>query len=68
MQFFCSLKSCIENKFIDHIVNNIQLTQNLTCVLRVWRTWNSTVRVSKYVLIFILLSMVVALGYNQFYN
>ena len=65
MQFFCSLKSCIENKFIDHIVNNIQLTQNLTCVLR---AWNSTVRFSKYVLIFILLCKVVALGYNQFYN
>ena len=30
---FCSLRSIA--KFIDHIVNNIRLTQNLTCELRV---------------------------------
>ena len=32
---FYILKLCIKYKFIDHIVNNIWLTQNLTCVLRV---------------------------------
>ena len=31
----CSLKLCIKYKFVDHIVNNIQLTQNFTCVLKV---------------------------------
>ena len=31
--FVRSLKLCVENKLIDHIVNNIQLTQNLTRVL-----------------------------------
>ena len=30
---FCSLKLCIEYKLINYIVNNIQLTQNLICVL-----------------------------------
>ena len=30
-----SLKLCIKYKLIDHIVNNVQLTQNLTCVLKV---------------------------------
>ena len=47
------------------IVDNIQLTQNLTCVMRVQRTCNSTVKFSKYVIIFILLSKVVVLSYNQ---
>ena len=31
---FCSLKLCIKYKFIDHIVNNIRLIQNLTRVLK----------------------------------
>ena len=31
---FCSLTLYIKYKLIDHIVNNIQLTQNLTCVFR----------------------------------
>ena len=30
IESFCSLKLCIKNNFIDHIENNIQLTQNLT--------------------------------------
>ena len=30
---FCSLKLCIKYKLIDHRKNNIQLAQNLTCVL-----------------------------------
>ena len=51
-------------KFVDHIINNIWLTQNLTCILRAQRTCNSMVRFSKYVVIFILLSKVVTLGYN----
>ena len=33
MVSFCSLKLCIKYKFIDYIVNNIRLTQNLTCIL-----------------------------------
>ena len=32
---FCNLKLCTKYKLIDHIVNDIRLTQNLTCVLRV---------------------------------
>ena len=35
MASFCNLKLYIKYKLIDHILNNIQLTQNLTCVLRV---------------------------------
>ena len=31
---FCNIRLCIKNKFMDRIVNNIQLEQNLTCVLR----------------------------------
>ena len=31
---FCNLKLCIKYKLIDDIVNNIILTQNLTCVLK----------------------------------
>ena len=31
---FCNLKIYIKYKLIDHIINNILLTQNLTCVLR----------------------------------
>ena len=63
---FNSLKLCIKYKLIDYIVNNIQLTQNLTYVLWVYRICNSTVRCSKYVVKFILLSKVIALDYNQF--
>ena len=47
---------CIKYKFIHHIENNIRLTQNLTHVLRAWRTCNLIVRFSKYVVMFILLS------------
>ena len=53
---FCNLKLCIKYKLIDHIINNIRLTHNLTCVLRVQKTYNSTVRFSKYVVMFILFS------------
>ena len=35
MTSFCSLKLCIKYKLIDHIINNIRLIQNLTCILRV---------------------------------
>ena len=64
MKSFGSLKLCIKYKFLDHIVNNIQLTINLTWVLKVLKTCNSMVRFSKYVVIFILLTKVVILGYN----
>ena len=37
-----------KNKFIDRIVNNIRFEQNLTCVLRTWRTCNPTIRFSKF--------------------
>ena len=30
----CNLKLCMKYKIIDYIVNNIRLTQKLTCVLR----------------------------------
>ena len=55
-------------KLIDYIVNKIQLTQNLTCILRVWRICNLIVRFLKYIELFILLSKVVVLGYNHFCN
>ena len=51
-----------KNKLIDHIENKIQLTQNLTCILRVWRIYNPIVRFLKYIELFILLSKVVVLG------
>ena len=53
---FCNLKLYIKYKLINHIVNNIRLTQNLTCALRVYRICNSMVRFTKYVVMFILLS------------
>ena len=34
MASFCNLKLYTKYKLIDHIVNDIRLTQNLTCVLR----------------------------------
>ena len=65
---FCSLTLCTKYKLIDHIVNNIQLTQNLTCVFRTKRICNSMVKISKYVVMFNLLSKVVVLGYNKICN
>ena len=38
---------------MNHIVDNILLTQNLTYVLRVWRIYNLTVKFSKYVVMLI---------------
>ena len=34
VESFCSLKLYIKNKFMDQIVNNIQLSQNLAYILR----------------------------------
>ena len=51
-------------KLIDHIVNNIWLMQNLICVLKVWRTYKLMVRFLKYVMMLILLSNVVTIGYK----
>ena len=56
---FLYFKSMHKYKLIDYIVNNIQLIQNLTCVLRAQRKYNLTVRFSKYVVMFILLSKVI---------
>ena len=55
-------------KLTNHIVNNIGLTQNLAYVIRACRTCNSIVGFLKYVVTFILLSIVVVLGYNKFCN
>ena len=49
------------------MVNNFLLTQNLTCVLRfksIKKNMQLTVKFSKYVVMFILLSKVVTLDYN----
>ena len=46
---FCNLKLCTKYKLIDHIVNNIRLTQNLTCILRAQRTCNLMVRFLMYI-------------------
>ena len=59
----CNLKLCIKYKFIDHIINNIWLIQNLTCVLSA-KNMNLTVRFLKYIEVFILLYKVMALNYN----
>ena len=63
---FYSLKLCIKYNHIDHIVNNTVLAQNLTWVLRTQRTYNPTVRFSKYIKMLTILSNVIALGDNQF--
>ena len=47
---------------MDWIVNNKGLAWNLTCVLRIERTCNSTVRFSKYVTMLICLVRIVVLG------
>ena len=51
-------------KLIDHIINNIWLMQNLICVLKVWRTYKLMIRFLKYVMMLILLSNVVTIGYK----
>ena len=51
-------------KLIDQIINNIWLMQNLICVLKVWRTYKLMVRFLKYVMMLILLSNVVTIGYK----
>ena len=66
--FFFGLKLCIIYNLIDNMLNNIWLTQNLTCVLKACRTCNLTIKSSKYVITFILLSKIVVLDYNKFYN
>ena len=45
---FCSLKLCIKNEFVDRMVNYIQLAWKSTCMLKTYRTCNSTVEFSKY--------------------
>ena len=49
---------------MDRIVNNIQLTCNLTCVLKTQRPYNSIIIFSKYVGILIFLVRVTVLSYN----
>ena len=43
---------------MDYIVNNIQLSQNLTYILKAQRTYNLIVRFSKYVVILMILSKI----------
>ena len=52
---------------MHHIVNNIQLSQNLMCVKNI-KNILSMVRFSKYVVMLIFLMEVVALGYNQVWS
>ena len=49
---------------MDHIINNIQLSQNLMCVKNI-KNILSMVRFLKYVVMLIFLMEVVTLGYNQ---
>ena len=44
---FCSLKLYIKDEFMDRMVNYIQLAWKLACMLRTYRTCNSTVGFSK---------------------
>ena len=56
------------HNLIDHIRNYIWFIENLTCVLKVQRTCNSSIRFSKYIIIFILLSKVVANFVTKFFH
>ena len=58
---FYSLKQCIKDKFINWMVNNIQLTWKLVWVLITYRTCNSTMEFSKYELYNKLLDNVILL-------
>ena len=68
MTSICNLKLCIKYKLINHIVNNIKLTQNSTYVLRVQWICNPMIKFSKYIVMLMILSKVVNLDYNQFCN
>ena len=45
---FSSLKYCIKDEFIDRMINYIQLTWKLACMLKTYKICNSTVGFSKY--------------------
>ena len=45
---FYSLKWCIKDKFKDKIVNYIQLSWKLACILRTYTKCNPTVGFAKY--------------------
>ena len=45
---FCNLKYCLKYEFIDRIVNYIWMAWKLACMLRTYKTYNSTVGFSKY--------------------
>ena len=47
---------------MDHTVNNIQLSQNLTYILRAQKTYNLMVKFSKYVVMLMILSGVYSLN------
>ena len=49
---------------MDHIVNNIILIQNLTCMLKVYKICTPTVKFSKYVVILKFSNEVIYLNYN----
>ena len=55
---------------MDRIVNNIQLVQKLTCMLRTKKKkkYNQTVWFSKYVVMLIFVVKVITLDYNQVCN
>ena len=55
---FYSLKLCIKNEFKDHIGTNFDM-----CV-KSKKTYNPTIRFSKYVAILVLLKKVIVLNYN----
>ena len=35
-------------EFIDQVINSIRLTRKLACMLRIYITYNSTVKILKY--------------------
>ena len=47
---------------MNHTVNNIQLSQNLTYILRAQKTYNLMVKFSKYVVMLMILSGVYSLN------
>ena len=59
---FYNLKSCVKNKFINKIVNNIIRTQNMTYVLKIKRIFNPMIKFSKFVVMLIFLVQLVTTG------
>ena len=45
---------------MNQMVNNIQVTRNLIYMLKTWKTYNPTIKFSKYIVMLIFLMWIVA--------